>query len=539
MKLDGLWDFILDRDNVGESEQWYKTFPENCEKTAVPSCWNNDFGKYKYEGKAWYHTAFYHSGGTLVLRFGAVATYAKVYIDGEFMGDHYGGFTAFDITSPDLEAGSHSLTVMVESLYNNENTIPLSVVDWYHYGGIIRSVEVFSKAGLWIDNFKIDYSLNDSLTEAEVSLKISARGEGSKSYGIYIDGEFIKEALILPGINTVDINLNNIRLWDTASPNLYTFSLKSADDTVTSRTGFRKISIEGYNFMLNNKPFKIKGINRHDEHPDWGFAVPLKLEKKDTDILLDMNVNCVRGSHYPNSHDFLDLCDENGIMFWSEIPMWGIKEKNLSNPVFISRATKMMGEMLEQYYNHPSIIIWGLHNECDTDTEAGLSLTKQLRALVDENGGNRLVTFASFKPFDDICFKYCDFISMNRYTGWYCDTVEDWDKFLDEFFSYVDSLGLGHLPVVMSEFGGAGIYGECSFETQKWSENYQSLCIEKAICEFNRHDRISGTFVWQFADIRVCEEVVHNRARGFNNKGVLNEYRKPKMAYFTVKKLYS
>lgn len=539
MKLDGLWDFLLDEENIGEKNEWYKAFPKDCEKIVVPSCWNNELGKYEYEGTAWYHTTFYHSSGDLILHFGAVSTYAKVYVDGNFIAEHYGGFTSFDITCESLKQGVHDLVVMVQALYNDTDTIPLSVVDWFHYGGIIRSVEAFSKNGCRIDKLKIDYTLNDDLTEAYITLNITAAGGKKTTYKLYIDDDFIEEVSVSDGENTINIHLDNIRLWDTESPNLYTFRLESENDVKIQRTGFRKISIDGYNFMLNNKPFKIKGINRHEEHPDWGFSLPLKLMKKDMDILSDMNVNCIRGSHYPNSQEFLDYCDEVGMLFWSEIPMWGIPEAALENPLFTKRAKTMMSEMLEQYCNHPSIIIWGLHNECDTNTEAGYKLTKELYALAKNSGGNRLITFASFKPFDDICFEFCDFISMNRYTGWYVDTLEDWSKFLDDFFSRLDKLGLGHLPVVMSEFGAAGIYGECNFESPKWSENYQSLYMKKAIDEFFKRERISGTFVWQFADIRVCRQKVLDRARGFNNKGILNEYRKPKMAYYTIKDIYS
>ena len=165
--------------------------------------------------------------------------------------------------------------------------------------------------------------------------------------------------------------------------------------------------------------------------------------------------------------------------------------------------------------------------------------TKELHSIAKTNGGNRLITYATYKCLTDISLEFCDFISENIYVGWYGHFLDNWNDYLNQVDSYIESLGLSHLPIVMSEFGAAGIYGESNFESPKWSENYQSHYMKTSFSEFLKRDNIAGTFVWQFADIRVCREKVMDRARGFNNKGLLNEYRKPKMAYFTVKEIYS
>ena len=165
-------------------------------------------------------------------------------------------------------------------------------------------------------------------------------------------------------------------------------------------------------------------------------------------------------------------------------------------------------------------------------------MTERYYPLLKEKGGNRLVTYATDKPFIDICLKYCDVISINQYIGWYGGNTSEWPAFLDKFRARRHELGLDHVPVIMSEFGAAAIYGHHTFDNVHWTEEYQAELFSYTLDLFHRDQMVVGTYVWQFCDIRTCLEAGINRARGFNNKGILNEYRKPKQAYFEVKKAY-
>lgn len=127
----------------------------------------------------------------------------------------------------------------------------------------------------------------------------------------------------------VNTKIENIKLWDIHKGELYTLTAQTEDDDLIDKIGFRKIEVSGCDILLNNKKVKFMGVNRHEEHPDWGFAMPPALNAKDMDILKNLNVNTVRGSHYPNTQLFVDMCDEEGIMFWSEIPMWGYEEERV------------------------------------------------------------------------------------------------------------------------------------------------------------------------------------------------------------------
>ena len=162
-------------------------------------------------------------------------------------------------------------------------------------------------------------------------------------------------------------------------------------------------------------------------------------------------------------------------------------------------------------------------------------MTELYHAELRQNGGNRLITHATNHPLTDICYAFDDIICINHYAGWYGGEIASWDKAIDETIQKQQELGFSDKPIVYSEFGAAAIYGNHTFDCVKWSEEYQEKLFDYCLKLFHHVSKISGCFVWQFSDIRTCREMGNDRARGFNNKGVLNEYRKPKMAYFKIR----
>lgn len=281
----------------------------------------------------------------------------------------------------------------------------------------------------------------------------------------------------------------------------------------------------------------MKGINRHDEHPDWGFSVPDQLEKRDFELIKQLGRNALRGAHYPQKEYLLDLCDEYGILYWSEIPLWQYRVSNFCEKKVLSRGKTMMCEMITAYYNHPSIFVWGLHNECSTETAEGVNFTRELYNTVKQLDNSRLISYATDRPLEDKCFEFCDFISINKYYGWYEGESSEW-KPLEKLEKMLVKKGFSGKPVVISEFGAAALYGHRTMENEKWTEDYQSRCIENAMKVFAYKPYIVGTFIWQFANLRVDPNRSLDRAHGYNNKGILDEYRRPKKAYYTLMNLY-
>lgn len=541
--LNGVWKFVKDEKHIGETEQWYLDFPKEAIDIAVPSCINNRLGMMEYQDVCWYKKEFQCHEGLIKICFGAVSEQAKVYLDGEYLGEHYGGFTSFEFVKK-VYGEKHTLVLRVDPR-STEDTIPLYEVDWHHYCGIIRSVEVSELADVYIDRFFINYDLSKDLKNVDIHIEASIFNMTEKPLSecvkFYLNDQKIYEEihqLDEKTVISVDYYLENVKLWDIHKSVLYEVKAELNEDDLIDRIGFRKIQVSGNQLLLNGKQIKLKGVNRHEEHPDWGFAVPLAIMQRDMDILKNLNVNMVRGSHYPNSKYFLDMCDAEGILFWSEIPMWGFGEESVKRELVQKRGMQMHEEMIRQYFHHPSIIIWGLHNEIVTDTKAGYDITKLFAQKIRSLDNSRLLTYASNRILKDECLDLIDFISVNQYIGWYEGDICEWEDFLLKLEAYLKEKGMSDKPVVMSEFGVGAIYGNKNFEELRWSENYQMNFYEHTIPLFLKNKMISGVILWQFADIRSNAKWSLLRVRSFNNKGLVNEYRHPKLAYYKVKELF-
>lgn len=544
--LDGIWKFKTDPEGKGVGAEWFNGLPEDSNDIVVPACWNNEMGLYHYEGKAWYETTFESDSSNLNLVFHGFSGQLEVYLDGENIGSQYGGFAGFNCTVKEIESGEHRLVVLLDNTHDDLNTIPLARVDWFHYGGLFRSVELMELGDIWIKDYKIDYSLDEELKNVTLDFDLLLEGFNTaglkRKLSILVDEEKIySEDVVISGetvVSIVGLTMEDIKLWDINQAKLYNVSFELEADDIIDRVGFRKIEIKNKKLLLNEKEVEIKGVNRHEDHPDWGFALPFKLMKKDMDIIKNMGCNSIRGSHYPNAEIFLDYCDQEGIIFWEEIPMWGFPEEALQNPLVLERGLDMHEKMVTRDYHHPSIIMWGMHNEVDTRTQAGYDITKAFADQVRELDNTRPLTYATMHALKDICYDLVDIVSVNKYYGWYQE-MEGWVPFLKDLKAKLKDEGLEDMPIIMSEFGAGAIYGESTFEGPKWTETCQREYLEYTLDLFMNDPDIIGTYIWQYCDIRTAREMEMGRPRSFNNKGLVNEYRNPKLAYWKVKEMYS
>ncbi len=553
--LDGTWKFALDPDKKGINEGWQNGLPSG-ETVIVPSVWNNELGHLNFEGWGWYERKLTVQGGTLLFQFESVMTEATVWLDGKEITKHYGAFTPFEVIVNDVSCGEHTLVVLADSTID-ANSFPQRYTDWFNYGGIARDVSVAELSGISIMLNHVKYELSDDFSSASVWATIELYNADSKKTSspvkltvgdnVIYEGEITLDAYEKATVTTDKVVIDGIELWDVGSPKLYTAVASTASDDLIDKVGFRKIEVKNCDIVLNGKSIELLGVNRHEEHPEWGFAFPAKLMKKDLDLICDLGCNTIRGSHYPNSKIFVDMLDERGILFWSEIPMWGVgfSETALQNPIICERGMQMHEEMAKYYYNHPSIVIWGLHNEVATYSEHTYPLSEKWSKFLRANGGNRLITHASCHPLKDNDMGLDDFISINIYHGWYRysgynGNIQDWDLMVEHFRKRREEKGWTDKPVIMSEFGSAALAGyHTPFDSGvKWSEEYQRDILEYCIELFHRTDYMRGTYLWQFTNIRTSPSMDINRVRYFNNKGILDEYRNPKAAYFKVKELY-
>ena len=546
------WRMMPDPNGVGYVGGWERGLPEGARLTTVPSCWNLELDLFTYTGDVWYATEFEAREENVRLVFGAVNNECDIYVDGALVSSHYGAFMEFGVTLPHIGVGRHTLVLRISAVHNMVDTIPLERTDWYNYGGIIRPVEVHAFKTAAILRFRVNYTLDVAAKSAEATLDcdlLPFEDGVTDVLAVTLLGKRIERKVTLAdGAETVTVPLGTLRdleLWDIDKGNLYTVEVSFAGDTLRDRIGFREFRVDGRRLLLNGRPVAMRGVNRHEEHPAHGFAVPADLIKRDLEIIRNLGCNTVRGSHYPNSKVTLDLLDEMGLMFWEEIPMWGFKLKHLTNETVKARAVKMHEEMIARDYNRPSIVVWGLENEGETNREEVFGIMKAMHDTVRRLDPVRPITYTINRPHDERCYEFADIISVNLYPAWYGSLYPDikgsydaWPAMVERIAARMEEFGAGDKPLMLTEFGGAAIAGCVDpFTDIRWTEPHQVKIVDGALKHLIASERVVGTLVWQYADCRSAQEsaMVLNRPRGFNNKGILSEHRVPKQAFYAVR----
>ena len=533
-ELSGLWDFCT-------ADGSYSG------KLAVPSCWEVIPALAAYKGKAKYTKAI-EFGGKARFTFKGVSHTAKVFLDGKFIGEHYNAYTPFSF-DVECSEGEHILELEVTNEYSEASALHVEN-DYYSYGGIIRpvifeelsSVAVnalhftpYKKDGIW--HASVEAFVENKTDEAvSFSLGLSLAG---KSFGCEDSLKAREEKKIV-----FEESFENAIAYELKAPKLYLLSAEISIggcvvDDLIERVGFRTVRVDGKKILFNEKPIRILGFNRHEDYNSLGSSIPLQAMMRDIALMLEVGANSVRTCHYPNDELFLDACDELGLLVWEEAHARGLNEEKMRNPNFIPQSEKCIDEMIRFHYNHPTIFCWGMLNECVSDTEFGRECYKTLFNRITDGDRSRPRTFASNKQFRDLCFDLVDIVSINLYPLWYDffknATVEDVIARLKE---YTAQTGNGNKPFIVSEIGAGGIYGYRTDSECKWSEEGQARILDKQLEVVLSDEDISGVFIWQFSDVRVDESWFSSRPRCENNKGVVDEYRRKKLAFNTVKKRF-
>jgi len=210
----------------------------------------------------------------------------------------------------------------------------------------------------------------------------------------------------------------------------------------------------------------------------------------------------------------------------------------MRNPNFERQAEEVIREMIMYHYNHPSIYIWGILNECASETSYGRECYEKQYELIRQLDSSRPRSSASCKFKTDICLDFPEVVSYNIYPKWYHDTPVQ--EYLDDLYQWVQTEAPGKgKPFLITEVGAGAIYGYRTPTKVKWSEEYQADTLGEQLTAILEHPGASGLYIWQFCDVRVSEEWFHSRPRTMNNKGIVDEYRRRKLSYEIVKKIYT
>ncbi len=532
----------------------------------TPSNWESYPNFFDYRGCADYTTSF-RAKGNLRLIFEGISHTAKVYVDNEFLTEHYNAYTPFDAIIKNAGDSAHTLKINVDNRFGEQSALHIPN-DYMTYGGINRPIALEEIPDVFVRFVHVSTRmLSDNVSCNVISSHEEKFGTDSHTWEVtneiclqnitdtiktvsvsseFADKKITRDSISVPACSTLLIRnsaiCRNITEWSPEDPHLYEINTVLyengiATDDLIERFGFREIGICGKKILLNNKPLLIKGFCRHEDHPEFCAALPVQAMAYDLDLICDMGANSVRTSHYPNDSRFLDLCDERGILVWEENHARGLSLSDMQNPNFEPQAEKVICEMIEAHFNHPCIYIWGILNECASDTEYGKECYKKQLNLIKSLDTTRPTSFASCKFKTDICFGLPDVVSYNIYPLWYHDTPVK--EYLDDLYSWVqnETEGCGK-PFLITETGAGGIYGVHTPYDEKWTEEYQAKTVKAQIDTILANENTCGVYIWQFCDVRVSKEWFHVRPRCMNNKGIVDEYRRKKLAYKEVKEIF-
>jgi len=327
-------------------------------------------------------------GKRAVLTVEGAAHESTVYLNGVELLTHSCGYTAFCVElNSALRYGEENVLVIKVDSREQLNVPPFGfVIDYMTYGGIYREVYIdlhpqcYLKDVFHYSDITNIVGIGTKQGEVQLCSEITLDGyqEQSKQYRLKLRvqkaGEEVAtaEAVVMREKQTVQCELKQTELWAPEHPALYEvvtelWQGEELTETRTDRIGFRSAEFRKDGFYLNGEKYRIRGLNRHQSYPYVGYAMPASMQKLDADILKkELGVNAVRTSHYPQSHAFLDRCDELGLLVFTEIPGW----QHIGDTDWKVQAVKNVKDMILQYRNHVSIILWGVRiNESQDDDE--------------------------------------------------------------------------------------------------------------------------------------------------------------------------
>ena len=515
---------------------------DKAEEMELPSDWNTrDERLFFYEGTVWFYKKFNVQGSKFkeekrraLLYFGAVNYDAHVYVNGNHVGHHIGGFTPFNYDVTDqLKDGENFVIVKVDNKRHAED-VPTQIFDWWNYGGITRDVLLVDVPETYVENYSLQLvSLEGRRLAFSVKLN---KAEAGRRVTLSIPELKLKKELITAadGTATTFMKAKPV-LWSPATPKLYKVDITLDGETISDEIGFRKIETRGKQILLNGEPIFLKGISIHEEKPNGGGRANCT---EDAHTLLswakELGCNFVRLAHYPHNEYAVREAERMGILVWSEIPVyWTIAWKNFAT---YQNAEAQLHDMIARDHNRANVIIWSIANETPHSPERDQFLGR-LATYARTQDSTRLISMAMevtgasnyHNRLQDNMNKYVDVVSFNQYIGWYRD-VNDAPKMTWEI-PY-------NKPVIISEFGGgakAGYHGE---KNQRWTEEFQENLYRENTAMLDKIEGLAGTTPWILKDFRSPRRVLTGIQDYYNRKGLFSDDGQKKKAFFVLKEWY-
>ncbi len=454
----------------------------------------------------------------IFITFDGAAHYAEVFLNGEKIGEHYSGYTAFTVElTGKLKLGEENILVVKLDSRENLNIPPFgNVIDYMTYGGIYRDVYLDIKEQCYIDDVFVipEYTgkisswvgIMGAIPERTI-VRQTATLLTSESTEI-----LVKEKIVDDNYFPIYGFIKDVKLWDTRHPHRYLIRTELMSngriiDVHEVKVGFRRAEFTNEGFLLNGRRVQIRGLNRHQSYPYVGYAMPESMQRDDAKILNELGVNAVRTSHYPQSHYFIDECDKLGLLVFTEIPGWQhIGDENWKN-----QAVKNVEEMVVQYRNHPSIIIWGVRINESRDDHDFYIRTNEVAHRLDptrQTGGVR--NFAKSELLEDV-YTYNDFLHDGKKAG--CSKKKNITSNANK-------------PYLIAENNGH-MFPTKSFDCEEHRLEH-ALRHARVLNDVASHPDICGSFSWCMADYNTHKDFGSGDRICYH--GVTDMFRNPKMA---------
>lgn len=562
LNLSGFWKFTTDIENNGETKGYSNRIPDDRE-IAVPASWNEqhqDLMNFCQTG--WYEREVeiprYFEGNCVYLRVGAANYLAKVWLNGTYIGEHEGPHLPFefDVTRQIRFGMKNKLVIAVdariqpdrlppggvenEQIVGFKGQFPNNYYDFHPYGGINRPVYFSVVPPIHITAINVNTGYHGHIGMIHYRIKLNQSFNGRLQ--IFLDDQTKTEVDLNDTSEITGIlEVPGVKLWSPQRPYLYQMKVALIEDErlmdgYEQSVGIRTVKIEGTTLLLNDEPVFLKGFGMHEDFPILGKGMNQAVIIKDFNLLKWIGANSLRTSHYPYSEEFLNYADREGILVIGETPFVGFVRSHYRDDAVLAKAKRVITEMISRDLNHPSIIAWSLANEGDTFVAEADSFYKNLYDHAKSLDISRPMTITNCMDIaGDVALKHFDFISINRYYGWYEQAgqldlgCEKLDEKLDECFQVFGK------PVLVTEFGADAVAGIHFDPPQQFSEEYQAEMVIRQYQIIQSKPYTIGAHIWAFADFKTSQtpsRVIMNR------KGLFTRERQPKLAAHRIKELW-
>jgi beta-glucuronidase len=567
--INGIWKFKLDH-GEGFAEEWFRLPLQETVAMPVPASYNDVYEGAEFRdhiGWAWYEREIvvpeHFFEQRIVLRFGSVTHAAKVYINGQLVVEHKGGFTPFEAEiNAFASLGKNRLTVAVNNIVDH-TTLPVGnyqeedipgkgkVVtdtpnfDFFNYAGIQRPVKLYTTPNTYIRDITMTTEVNG--TDGLVGYTIDIKGEAEVRVSIQDEiGETVASGTGADG----QLFIKEVHLWQPLHAYLYTCVVElwqhgQRVDTYEQPFGVRTVAVKDGKFLVNGKPFYFKGFGRHEDSHVHGRGFDEVLNVKDLNLLKWIGANSFRTSHYPYSEEIMRLADREGFVVIDETPAVGLHLNFmalLSGGSRTHRTWEELGtkehhaqvirELIARDKNHPCVVMWSIANEPASEEEGAYEYFQPLVQLARELDPQKrpvtIVTHMMATPDKNKVSDLVDVLALNRYYGWYAQggQLEVAKAYLRAELTGWNRVQPGK-PMMFTEYGADTIAGFHDTTPVMFSEEYQVACLQANHEVTDEFPTFIGEQVWNFADFQTSQGIM--RVQG-NKKGVFTRERKPKMA---------